>query len=551
MATVTEYRGDAGLGLSDVDIPVNSNKDLDLINQTSRDIYLNNTARNQQMFQQKLRDRDQLLSAIDSGDIKVPDLLDQDMPIVKEGLEKLDQAYENRIKKGINDLDAAREYKKALRDAQDRVTQATGRKIFYDSEGGEIGKETLPRKQSARKKNLDSVINGGFWKDIQPYQQTQDLDINGSILSTAANITEQFNDPNNPLIKGKRTMFDFGKTLDTNTDNFLNDANKRYDQQQLMEAIQALDPKAFTDNIKAMNSRIAEYNKLKGLVPGKQGFVEEVKFEINPQTGQPMIQERAPDFAAKYTLSRQKPFGSAETVFDDKMGAFLINKQKADTDAFYKRAMANAAGVKARAYSDNVKQQMALRKTQQEQDTFLDELWTRNFTNQKSLISSRENGSFYLKDIKADESLPIYTIENGAPKQLIPIGAKPVYGKDGDGKSINEGTGKVLYYEGGHFEPQYNMNGKQIPAQDITNIYNNMKKQQGSKWSGSFDDFLKTAINNGKLRVTLKGANGTSDEELSRAAQQLISNKGTKKGQPGVFDATEDVPQDEQIPDTQ
>jgi hypothetical protein len=495
MATVTEYTGNANLGLSDVGIPVNSNKDLDLINQTSRDIYLNNIARNQQMFQQKLRDRDQLLSAIDSGDIRVGDLLEQDMPVVKEGLEKLDEAFENRVKKGIHDLDAARAYKKALRDAQDRVTQAQGRKVFYDAEGGEIGKEVLPRKQEARKKNLDNVINGGFWKDIQPYQQTQDLDINGSILSTAANITEQFTDPSNPLLKGKRTMFDYGKTLDTNADNFLNDSNKRHDQQKLMEAIQALDPTAFTENIKAMNSRIAEYNKLKGLVPGKEGFVDEVKFAINPQTGQPMIQERAPDFAAKYTLSRQKPFGATETVFDDKMGAFLINKQKADTDAFYKRAMANAAGTKARAYADNVKQQMALRKTQQEQDTFLDELWTRNFTNQKSLIESRKEGKgFYLKDIKAEESLPIYTIENGAPKQLIPIGAEPVYDKD---------EKKILYYKGGHFEPQYNMNGRQIPAQDINNIYENMKKQQGSKWSGGFDDFLKTAINNGKLRVTL------------------------------------------------
>ncbi len=546
MASANELisnQGNANLGLSSVDIPVITNKDLDLINQTSRDIYINNTARNHQLFQQKLRERDQLLAAIDSGDIKVGDILDQDTPLVKEGLDKLDQAFENRIKKGINDLDASREYKKALRDAQDRVTQAQGRKLFYDGEAAEIGKETLPRKQSARKKNLDTVINGGFWKDIQPYQQTQDLDINGSILSTAANITEQYNDPRNPLLKSKRTMFDYDKTLDTNTDNFLNDDNKRYDQQQLMEAIQSLDPKSFVENVQAINNRIKEYNNLRGLVPGKRGYVEDVKFEVNPQTGQPMIQEKAPDFAAKYTLSRQKPFGSAETVFDDKMGAFLVNKQKADTDAFYKRAMAGAAQTKAGAYAANVTQQMALRKNQQEQDTFLDELWTRNFTNQKSLIEPRKQGKgFYLKDIKAEESLPIYTIENGAPKQLIPIGAEPVY--DSGGK-------KLLYYKGGHFEPQYNMNGKQIPAQDITNIYENMKRQQGSKWSGSFDEFLKMAINNGKLRVTLKGANGTSDEELSRAAQQLISNKGTKKGQTGVFDVVEDVPQDDQIPDNQ
>jgi hypothetical protein len=336
-------------------------------------------------------------------------------------------------------------------------------------------------------------------------------------------------------------MFDYDKTLDSNTDNYLNDVNKRYDQQQLMESIQALDPPTFVKNIQAINSRIKEYNTLKGVGPGNAGFVEDVKFEVNPQTGMPMINEKAPDFAAKYTLSRQKPFGASQTVFDDKMGAFLINRQKADTDAFYKRAMAAAAGTKARAYSDNVKQQMALRKTQQEQDSFLDELWTRNFTNQKSLIDSKGGNKFYLKDIKAEESLPIYTIENGAAKQLIPIGAEPVYDKD---------EKKILYYKGGHFEPQYMMNDKQIPAQDITGIYENMKRQQGSNWKGSFDDFLKTAVKNGKLRVTLKGANGTSDEELSRAAQQLISNKASTKGEPGVFDS-QDVPQDDQIPDSQ
>ncbi len=544
MATASELisnQGNANLGLSsDTNIPVGTNTELNNIERIGDQLLQQNMAQNHAIFQQKIQDRNRMLQAIDSGDLRVPDLLESDTPIVKQGLDKLDDAWATMIKKGVNDIDAQRAYKKALREAQDNVTQAAGRKMFYDQESQALANETLPRKQEARRQNLEKVIKGGFWKDIQPYQQSQDLDIQGSILNTAANITEQFQDPNNPLLKGKRTMFDYGKTLDTNTDNFLNDANKRYDQQQLMDAIQSLDPPTFLKNVKAINARIGEYNKLKGLVPGQQGYVDEVKFEVDPQTGKAMIQEKAPDFAAKYTLSRQKPFGSSETVFDDKLGKFLIDKEKAGTDAFYKRAMANAAGVKARAYADNVKQQMALRKGQQEKDEFLDELWTRNFENQRSLIESKEGGKFYLKDIKAEESLPIYTIENGAAKQLIPIGAEPVYDKD---------EKKILYYKGGHFEPQYNMNGKMIPAQDITNIYDSMKKQQGSKWSGSFDDFLKLAIKNGKLRVTLKGANGTSDEELSRAAQQLISNKGTKKGQTGVFDNTEDVPQDQMLPE--
>jgi len=539
MASVSTYTGNLGLGVgSSPEIPVGANVDLNILNQTGDHLLALNAAKNKDIFDQKVKERDKVLQAIHSGDIKVGDLLEKDTPIVRQGLDKLDQAWGNMIKKGPNDIDAQLEYKKALRDATETVSQAQGRKVFYDQESQALAGESLPRKREARRQNLNNVINGGFWKDLTPYQQTQDLDINGSILSSAQNITEQIHDPSNPLIKGKRTTFDYGKTLESNTDNFLNDANKRYDQQQLMSAIQSLDPQSFQENIGAMNNRIKEYNDLKGLQPGQPGYVTPIQFEVNPQSGQPMIKEKLPDFAAKYTLAHQKPFNQVETEFDEKASRYLIDKQKADTDAIYKRAMASAAGMKARAYVDNVKQQMDLRKTPQEKDDFLDELWTRNFTNQNSLIEKRKEGNFQLKNINADESLPVYTIENGAPKQLIPIGAKP----------IKDDKGNIKYYQGGHYDTQYMFGDSPITAQAMTDIYDNMKKQQKGKWSGGFDDFLKLAIKNGKFRVILKGDNGTSDEELSRAAQQLISNKGTKKGQTGVFDNSE-PPTDEQVPD--
>jgi len=329
MASASELisnNGNAQLGLVDTAIPVTTNKDLDLINQTGRDIYINNVARNQQLFQRKLQDRDKLLSAIDSGDIRVGDLLEADEPIVKEGLNKLDEAFENRIKKGINDLDAAREYKKALRDAQDRVTQAQGRKVFYDSESGAIGKETLPRKQDARRKNLEGVIKGGFWKDITPYQQTQDLDIQGSILPTAAFTTTETTDPKNPLIKAKKTVFDYDKTLQNNVDNYLNDVNKRYDQQQLINQIQDLPPDKFAEQMTAMNNRITEFNTANGLTPNVKGFVKPIKFDV--VHGKGIIAEDVPDFSAKYTLGHEKPFSQTTTELDK--AALELEKLKED-----------------------------------------------------------------------------------------------------------------------------------------------------------------------------------------------------------------------------
>ncbi len=343
MDNLLRYTGDKNLGLgSNADVPAIPDKNLDVLNNTLDRLQVQNAARNQQLFQQKIRDRDALIGAIDSGKIKVGDLLEQDMPTVTEGLQKLDDAYFDRIKKGVNDLEAARAYKKALRDAQDRVTQAEARKVHYDTLNGEIAKEKLPRKQEAMKKHLDQTINSGFFKDLTPFQQAQDLDIAGSILSTAATATEQFTDPKNPLMKGKRTLFDYDKTYLANKDNFLNDVNKQHDQEQLIKAVQSQSPREFKETIDAINARIGEYNTLKNLSKGQPGYVTEVDFAIDPASGRPMINEPLPDFAAKYTLAHQTPFSSVETKFDKDQATYLQDqKELASIDAYRKGQLAN------------------------------------------------------------------------------------------------------------------------------------------------------------------------------------------------------------------
>jgi hypothetical protein len=505
MATGTEilsYRGDPNLGVgANADIPVNSTKDLDLINQTSRDIYLNGVNRNQQMFQQKIRDRDALLSEIDSGKIKVGDLLEQDAPIVKEGLEKLDEAFENRIKKGINDIDAARAYKKALRDAQDRVTQAQGRKIFYDGEGGEIGKETLPRKQEARKKNLDNVINGGFWKDIQPYQQTQDLDIAGSILSTAANITTEFTDPKT-YTKGKRTVFDYEKTLQNNVDNFLNDVNKRYDQDQLLREIQELDAPTFTQSVQSINNQIAEHNKAKGLAPGAKGYVEPVKFTV--ENGKGMIAEKAPDFAAKYTLAHQKPLASTETQFDKERAAFDINKRKLGI------AQQNADANTKRANTYSAIQQKKLSQMDNDEKQG-NKIWSGLTDRITTYPKGDGNDIIWAKDVPAG-----YTYIGGLDKEGKPIKLKP------------KKKGSVEFYE-----TKY----KGSDGQDLEKNFLKGKfdAYKGGGGKGDYKAYVKELIKNGVVNLEIAGENGTADFETAFQTQRAINNKLSSKGEEPVF----------------
>jgi len=174
-AEILSYQGSGGLG-SNSDVPAVSTKDLDVIAQTADRLQMQNAAQNAQIFQRKLADRDKLIAGIDSGDIKVGDLLEEDAAIVKEGLDKLDEAYFARIKKGINDIDAAREYNKAKREAQDRVTQAQARKVFHNSLTTKMATETLPRKQKAMQEHLSKTLKAGFNSDLLPYQQTLDFD---------------------------------------------------------------------------------------------------------------------------------------------------------------------------------------------------------------------------------------------------------------------------------------------------------------------------------------------------------------------------------------
>lgn len=513
--SVTNYTGNAGLGSgSNPQIPVGGGGDLDTLTRIGDQIMYQNMAQNKYLYDQKVRERDELLSQISSGQIKVGDLLEDDTSYVKEGLDGLDKAWEEMIKKGKNDLGAQSTYKKALREAQDRVTQAQGRKLFYDKESTEASKETLPRKQAARKQNLDSVVKGGFWKDLTPYQQTQDLDIQGSILNTAKRIETPFTDPKT-LTKGTRSMFDYGKTKDANQDNFLNDVNKRYDQEQLIKSIQSLPPTDFAESITAMNNRIKEYNALKGLQPGTEGYVPAIEVEINPQTGQGVIKETLPDFAAKYTLSREKPFSGGTSEFDKERAAFQLGQERNRIAA----SNAGANQLRARAYSNLQKKKLSqLDDDEKRVKGFWDGVVDR-FGEVKTTQGEKD---FILKG-----NLPEgYTFMAGVDAKGQPIQLKPKVTKRKNGT-------KFEYYE-----TKYNngANGEAIDKNFLKSKYDTFKSSGGK---GTYDAYVRQLIKEGIVDLEIVGENGTADFDTALQSARALSNKvGSGKEEP-VYSETE------------
>lgn len=559
MATASEflsYRGDPALGFgANGDVPVSNPDELGFANQNLRDIALQDHQNQIIKYKQAIDDRDKMYEALQQGTIKVPDILDSDRTVVNNALDKQTQAYTDWMKKGYGNLDGAAAYKKATQAASEAVTQAAARKLFFDKENNDISKEPLPKFQQARKDNLNKNLSN-FWGDLVPYEPAARLDMGRVDKYVTPFTTEIDDDKNHPLEKGTRSYFSYRDALkNANTDFLTPDGS--YNLQQLHDTLQGMDPMDLYNKIKGVNQELNRYNVERGLNPGDPDYASPIQgvpqYDQNKNLSGLALNEPVGALAAKMALAGQQKYQSDSWALDKTKEAeakLNIEKQKADSDAIYKRAMAGAAGTKARAYAAHIAQQLSLRKTQADKDQLLDELWNRNLTQQESLIQGRGNNLVNFAPIKADNSLPVYTIKDNKATQLMPIGAEPVWSqyKDPSDHSKGPATGaKVLYYKGGHYDQEYVLDGSPVDLPRVNDIYKNFKKVAGKSWAGSFDDFLKQGIKSGRFKVRLRGANGTTDEDMSRAAQQLISNKGTDKGETGVFSQPDNPPVDETI----
>ena len=618
MPRLTDYTGTAELGLgSSPQIPVSTTKDLTAIQQAGRDAMIIVVENQRKLFDQKVKDHEELLKLLSDGSYKVNDHLAQDLPILEKGWDEMKAAWLELGEKGFNNNKAFSKYKNAKREADLNNVQAQARFIANSKYDADIAAANTEEKRNAIRAKKEKYLNN-FNSDYDPYVEAITLDHpaldtfikegaliqKGGVMSDAQlaqhklttktttgkdgkQVTQIINTVTNKpatqkeIDAARRTSegglslydtipgkyYDYNKMLtnaaDATHDPRMRDQMRIFVDDFLLKDIKPVNLKIILDDA---NRRYKQYNEQRGFSVGYEGYLHPLDIIQDPNTKAKSFIENVTDkegnksqrlLRTEEAAARMALAGISgdyvekdQKVFNKDVAAHLIAKQKADADELYKKLMAGAAGTKARAYADNIRQQMKFRKTEQEQDDFLNEMYKRNLLQQPSLIGGV--GSSY-SPIKSENSLPIFTIEGNMVKQLQPIGATPKYADDAyDASNVLKPGAKPLYYEGGHFEPIYQLDGKNISkdqmAFDYSVFKNRYKGDNGEKWKGSFDDYLKEAVNKGLYMVMLKGANGTVDEDLSRAAQRIISNTRTKKGQTEIF---EDIPLDEQIPDQQ
>lgn len=597
------YTGTAELGAGSGAAVVGTG-DNNVINQTNRDLMMINHENNVMKWQQKQKDREKELAAIDAGQVQTGEILPQDRKIVEGEQKKADDAYYKMITITDKGSDA---YKKAAIDYQSQLKKTKdaavwgqyrflGRTKLLQDKAGLSLKEDQDKVQShideedkqdfyngqyaPYQKSLDydadKIINDG-WEGVNPTpsattnRQTVKTSPDGKQTVTdtkttaplkgakgAAAVPVTGEDVSTSIIKkddGKvyqvtQSKIDFDNIRRNQLAKYTEGAGSFENQKLHLEAVQSLPDAQYEEYANHIITRAADYDNDKQLEPGDPDYIDvkslASKLGIDPTTAKRIpgskIMLTTPDFAAYTALAGYN--GSyapkTETFLKDE-SEFDLKKGLNDANIFYKNAIGNAALRKANAYANHLAAKVKAIKAIEEQDKFFDEIYNRNLTAQTSLIE-------------------------GAPKtngkvNFAPIQAQkslPVFTFDGNNPKqlkpigstdILDNSGHIIGYNGGHYDQEYRKNGKPLLPQQIADEYKdftekNPKQVLDQLGIHSFDDYLKASIDNDIYDVKLIGENGSTDKKLSKAALKAISNKVTKKDQEGVFE--EQAPQSEQ-----
>jgi len=261
-------------------------------------------------------------------------------------------------------------------------------------------------------------------------------------------------------------------------------------------------------------------------------YPHQINYRVLPD-GRIAIQDTAPEFAAKLALANV----AGDYVIKAKKGfdeaAFKLNMENAKNKADIMLKGAQAQGHKARAGWYYAK---IAGMDDKEQTQVINDGYKYNLTTQQNLAIPEGNG-YRLAQIPGNKTTPILTWASGkdgaAAKPVIikPIGSKPIYGSD----PANGATyGKIIGYEGGHYDQQYVFEGKPLTATGLWTMYAKFKKDNPS-WAKGFDDYLKMGIATDNLDVKIIGENGSTDRNVHTQALKAISNTNSKKGQEQPF----------------
>ena len=348
--------------------------------------------------------------------------------------------------------------------------------------------------------------------------------------------------------------WDYKTMLRNTTKQYVSDEAGRVNQQRIYDIFQGTDADIPKNVLQEWNKRLANHDQVNGIesikvegppgppdpnnpgsIVGRMIDTKEYPNAINYRMvgDKVVILDDVPTFNAKVALANVKGdyLTKGAKRFDEEAFKLNLEKAKVKADIMLKGAQAQGQRAKSAWYHAKI----AAMKPE-DQDKVINDGYKYNLTTQQALAVPQGSG-YKLAQIPGNQTTPIFTWASGkdgsAAKPVIikPIGSKPIYGND----PKNPATfGKVIGYEGGHYDQQYIFGGKPVSEKDLGEMYNKFKKDTPS-WNKGFDDYLKAAINNDFFDVKIIGENGSTDRNVHTQALKAISNTNSKKGQDQPF----------------
>jgi hypothetical protein len=533
------YTGNAGLGVGSSDIPVTpTNPNLDVINDTLRNVMLMDNQRNVQLFQQKIRDRDQLTEMIMKNQVSSGDILPEYRKHFDQAEKQAEAAFSD-WGGNLNDKDGYRKYQAAIQDLRDISAHAQGKTMGIRALEQQKAKEVLPRKQQELKKWIDQESAKPFWDSVTPYQQLHDFSID-DIVGDVKPVTTVTRDAKDPTISYDTTYFDYNDILRKKRNQYINDQNAADSIDQLFDKLQRLPFNQLVPTLDAMDAQLDRYNQERGLNPGDRGYVEKIKRA--GVGGQVLINEPKTEFAAKYALSQQPQFVTRTPKFDKDIAKYGIDKAKLGLQA--KKLGIDAA--KAGAYIRNlntktdkfVRDQIAVGTDVSAQ---INEMITK--ARPEGIVISNAGG------VKGKTEKIDALFMDELPQSYQSIGG-PIMALDSKGNPTGKITvGQLIPFRSSngrsYYIPKYldNQTGEEVNKKNLPTDIRQAYESANKKRKISIDDFFKFLQKRGDIDVIWKGQNNTAANVSSiiRSAK-AINAAATTKGEENIMNPPDSSP---------
>jgi hypothetical protein len=536
------YTGTAELGIGGTTVPVTpTNPNLDIINNSIRDVLLLDNQRNIQLFQNKVRDRDRLNEMIVNNQVSSGDILPEYRKHFDDAEKQAEKAF---LSWGgnYNDKEGFRKYNAALQDLKDISAHAQAKTLNMRQLEKEKAQQVLPRKQQEYGFWIEREKQKPFWEQVTPYQQLHDFSVDDILagVKTFSREAQDPNNPNDPAFKVTESYVDFDDILRFKRNQYVNDQDAADSIDQVFDKLQRLAPHQLVPTLDAMDAQIDRYNQERGLSPGERGYVDKVgRVNVNGQT---LIQDPKPEFAAKYALANQGQFVSRTPKFNKDLAGYGLDKQKLALQARKLGIDAAKAGAYIRNLDAKTKkfleqEQAAGTNVAKQFEDFVNAMEPRGLP-----IGIKGQSPTEVLDIIYTDRLPqSYQFING-----------PVVSLDAKGKPTNKITV-------GRLEPFITTTGQRRPyyipryvnsqtgdplTRDSDFIKDRYKAWRQGGYNGTLDDMVKTLIKTGAIELTLQGRNGAANYSSLYQSAKTLNALGTTKGEENIVNAPEEIPEE-------